>query len=899
MHPLIVRFLRAQVYNQSTTYLTTYAIMGNRFLQTKFHIPAKRAVDVTRLRLLDTLRAGLDTSRKLTLLSAPAGYGKTTLIADWLHRLPSDHHTAWLSLDEKDNDLTRFLGYWLELFGRMDETVGQDARNMLGVMQVPSTASILDALINELAAAELHMIVILDDYHLITNPAVHDALEYFLTHQPSHLHVVITTREDPPLSLARMRARGQMTEIRAHDLRFTLEEATHFFNQSMQLDLNRATIDAIEAQTEGWAAGLQLAALAMQNLSDQHEFVSNFSGNHRYVIDYLLDEVLKQQTPEIRDFLSKTAVLKRFNAELCQAVTENTCSASILSQLERSNLFLIPLDDQRGWYRYHHLFSDALRVGLPAEIETEIQKCAALWFEKQELLEEAIPYWLAVPEPQNAARLIAILATDMIRNGEFRTLLSWLDRLPGHIVITSADLASYKALALLLTGQLTPVQDYLAQISESAYQSRPADQGRLFAIQAWIGMTSGDASSGKIASDALDRLDKEDSYFRLLSLLSLGNSLAWDANLPDSSHIFREAYDLGRQLKQSSMALGALANLAFNLLEQGQLREADSMCRAALEIFVDARGKRLPVLGIIYIPLAYICYEQGKLDEAQLFAQQGIELCQRLFSSAIMGGDAEIVLARIALELGCPAEAFALLESTAQAARQHNLPMVVFKMTIVETELRLLQDQVQEAEIRLQELETLVQSGLPKGGQIVAHLRARYWVASGHPEKALPILDQMERSNRSEQCFRRLIGVHITQAMAYQKQGKDSQAAAAFASALLLAAPEGYQTVFIPHPGRPSQRLLQNSRTLAPGFVNEILQKTTPADEPVPHLIDPLSEQEIRVFKLIVAGKSNQEIASELTISPGTAKWHVHNILQKLGVSNRAQAIVRARELGI
>lgn len=842
---------------------------------------------------------GLRQGQLLTLLSAPAGYGKTTLVTDWVHSLPTDHRIAWLSLDEKDNDLTRLLGYWIEMFRRMDEAMGHDAGNMLGMMQIPSTATILDALINELATVQQQMIVVFDDYHLITNPAVHEALEYFITNQPSQLHLVITTREDPPLPLARMRARGQITEIRAHDLRFTLEEATQFVTQSMRLNLNTETICAIEAHTEGWAAGLQLAALAMQNLTDPQEFVNIFSGSHRYVIDYLLDEVLKQQSQEVRDFLGKTAVLKRFNADLCQSVTQNQCAASILSHLERSNLFLIPLDNQRGWYRYHHLFSDALRVGLAARAEIDVQKCAAIWFEQQELFEDAIPYWLAVPDPQNAARLIGALATDWIKNGEFRTLLHWLDALPEHIVNTSADLASYKALSLLLTGQLTRAQDCVTQISGFNNQSHPAGQGRLFAIQAWIAMTSGDARMGKAASDALNLLDKDDSFFRLLSLLSLGSSFAWDTDLPASSQIFREAYDLGRQLRQPAMALGALANLAFNLLEQGQLRAAESLCRAALEIFVDSRGKHLPVLGIIYVPLAYICYEKGDFAEAQTWAQQGMELCQRLFSIDIMGGDAEIVLARIAFEQGNMQQGFELLESTAQSARQRNIPMVVFKMTVVETELRLLQNQVQEAHLLLQELENSVQSTLPKAGQIVEHLRARYWVASGHPKKAIPILERLEQADREERCFRRLMGVHLTQAIAHQQQGNDSKAASAFESALQLSASEGYQTIFYPHPGRPTQRLLQACRAHAPGFVDKILGKANLIEEAVPPLIDPLSEQEVRVLKLITAGKSNQEIAEELVISVGTAKWHVHNILQKLGVKNRPQAIARARELGI
>ncbi len=244
-------------------------------------------MNIPRPRLLEFLQIGLNEGRKLSLVSAPAGYGKTTLITDWLHSQPTDRHSAWLSLDERDNDLTRFLGYWMEVLGRIDQRLGQDSRSMLGIMPTPSAAVILEGLINDLAGAQTPMVVVLDDYHFITNPAVHETLEYFIDHQPSQLHLVITTREDPPLSLARMRARGQMTEIRAHELRFTLDEASQFFNQSMRLNLNAVTVDTLEARTEGWAAGLQLAALAMQNLTNQQEFLSNFSGSHRYIIDYL------------------------------------------------------------------------------------------------------------------------------------------------------------------------------------------------------------------------------------------------------------------------------------------------------------------------------------------------------------------------------------------------------------------------------------------------------------------------------------------------------------------------------------------------------------------------------------------------------------------------------------
>jgi LuxR family maltose regulon positive regulatory protein len=334
-------------------------------------------------------------------------------------------------------------------------------------------------------------------------------------------------------------------------------------------------------------------------------------------------------------------------------------------------------------------------------------------------------------------------------------------------------------------------------------------------------------------------------------------------------------------------------------LNQGQLHEAEALCRSALTEYVDRRGKRLPILGMIYSPLASICYEKGSLAEAQEFAQTGTELCQRLFSSSIMGKDNEIVLARIAIQRGEAKQAFQLLQATAESARQNNMMMVVYKMAIIEVELHLAQGNLPEAEIGLNKLNALVQSNLLKAEHVVAHLHARYLTASGRFEEAFEILKQLEQADQEEGSIRRLMSVYITEALIYEKQSNMEQATRAFESALRLAASEGYKITFFPQKDRQTRHLLQVTRSVAPTFVDSILEATRSADDFSAQLPDPLSEQEIRVLKLIVAGKSNQEIAEELVISPGTAKWHVHNILQKLGVENRAQAIVRARELGI
>ena len=878
--------------------------MISRFLKTKLHVPAWRTDSVSRPRLLEHLQSGLSEGSKLTLISGPAGYGKTTLVTEWIHTILNDHKTttrvAWLSLDEGDNDPARLLGYVVAALRNIDETLGQSTPSLLGMPQLPPLSTIIDEIINDLAGSEYEIVLFLDDYHVIMNPKLQEALEYFIEHQPPSFHLALTTREDPPFSLARMRAKRQLTEIRAHDLRFTLEEAHQFFSQSMNLSLDGNTINALEARTEGWAVGLQLAALAMQNLPGQQDFLNDFSGSHRYVIDYLLDEVLKRQPPEISEFLNKTAALKRFNAELCQAVTGNTASDVILSQLERCNLFLVPLDNQRGWYRYHHLFANALCASLSPDSEREIYICAARWFEAQGLPAEALPYWLAVPDTNEVERLIGKLAVGLIKNGELQTLLGWLNSLPDQTVDNNPDLASYKALSLLMTGQITQARDYVTKANQRFEgQTKTSGFGCLLAIQAWFGSVGGETRTGELAKAALAQLDESDLFFRILTLITLGDHYAWNADLPASSEVFREAWQLGKQLDHPFIALGSLVNLAFNLLDQGELREAEALCRSALTEYVDQRGKPLPILGMIYSPLATICYEKGNFDEAQVFAQKGSELCQRLFSSAIMGKDNEIVLARIAFQRGDAKQAFEILQSTSQAARQSNMTMIICKMAIIEVELYLAQGNLAEAEIGLNELDALVQHNLPKVEHVVAHLHAIYWALSGAPKKALEILDRLEQANREEGSVRRMIGVYITKALIHQKLSNHEQALRNFEAAIRLAAPEGYRATFYPRGNRQTHHLLWATRSIAPTFVDRILEATRPADEFSAQLPDPLSEQEIRVLNLIVAGKSNHEIADQLVISVGTAKWHVHNILQKLGVDNRTQAIARAHELGI
>ena len=879
--------------------------MTPHLLATKFHIPSRRAGLVVRPRLLEHLQRGLDENRKLTLISAPAGYGKTTLAAEWIANLQSKIANqklkiCWLSLDEADNAPARFMEYFIAALQQVDEGIGQRPLSLLGVPQVASYLVILDELLNDLAGLEFQLCLALDDYHTITSPQIQQAMEYLLDHQPSQLHLIITTRVDPALPLARLRVRGQMTEIRARDLRFTLEEASQFFNQLMRLDLSLDAIRALDARTEGWAAGLQLAALALSDQPDRQDFLSAFGGSHRYVVDYLLDEVLKRQPTEISAFLTQTSILRRFNAGLCQAVTGNPNSAEILSQMERANLFLLPLDETRGWYRYHSLFAEALHLGLDPAEERTMHARAAAWFEGNGWLSEALAHWQAVPEPAQAARLMTQLAPELLRTGEAQTLLGWLNSLPESVLPQSPELVSHHALCLLMTGQPDAARESAARAFAAPSQAK---DGRLLAIQAWFSAAAGSARTMELARLALERLGEGDSFFHALALLALGGQYAWSANLSESSEIFRQTWELGKRMKHPFIALGGLANLAFNLLEKGQLREAESLCRAAFDEFVDSRGRPLPILGILHAPLAAICYEKGSLDEAQNLAERGVALCQRLFSNDIMGGDNEITLARIALERGEPEKGFDLLRAITRSASQRGMTIVVYKMALADAELHLLMGDLPAAGRKLREVEALTRPELSKSSRMAEHLRARLLAAAGETRQALNILHELAQTDQADGALRRHMGIQLTQALVYEQLGDRTRARNLFMEILNLAAVEGYESLFFPHPGRPTRPLLEAARSSAPELVNAILNgkpaEAEPRSAPFEGLPDPLSEQETRVLKLIVAGKSNAEIAADLVISVGTAKWHVHNILQKLGVGNRPEAIARARALGI
>jgi LuxR family maltose regulon positive regulatory protein len=884
--------------------------MTSRFLETKFHIPAKRIGDITRPRLLEIIQTGLSENRKLTLLSAPAGYGKTTIVTDWIHTLTDQYRIAWLSLDKGDNELNRFLSYWISTFRHIDETLGQDAQSMLGMTQILTPTAIMDALINELVELGIPMVLVLDDYHSISNPALHELLAYFIEHQPSHVHLVLTTREDPPLHLARMRTRRQLTEIRAHHLRFTAEEAREFFNRSMHLNLEVESVNSLEERTEGWAAGLQLAAMALQNLPNPQDFIQTFRGSHRYILDYLAEEVLRQQDEGIRNFLLQTAVLEKFSAPLCNAVTGGSNSQDLLSHLEQANLFIIPLDHERIWYRYHHLFADYLQTGLSKSEQALLQEKASRWYEENDLVFEAVKYAFRSGNLEMTADVIerVIQKASAWSGGEITTLVGWLDALPVQLLRSRPVLCLYASRAWYIAGRIELSENYLNLAEQSLRESPTADQptGKLLAIaaerRASLAVLRGDVHVAiERATYAQSQLPEGELYDRARAGAMLGLAYGLSGDLEKANHLLMEVSDLAHTAGVAFMTLVTRCEAALVQIIQGRLSLAAQTVCQAMEL---VGGKQLPSFGFAWFVLAEIAWERDELPLAEQYLRDGMELSRQ----GVLIDDLRyelISLAHLKQSSGDLVAAMSAIEQAHSIVETFGIPRLVTLSGAHRTRIQLANGMLDVANQWAQRYQVLRNSHPAEYTREYEDLTlARVYLANGEYEQALEILSPVFELAEAGGRIRTCIEATILLSLVTRAQNKTTIALNWLVKALTLAEPESFLRLFLDE-GSQVAELLPKVRHEAPKFVDRLLQAfSSQAQATNPktgndRLIAPLSEQEIRVLRLIIAGKSNQEVAEELVISVGTAKWHVHNILQKLGVNNRPQAVARARELGI
>ncbi len=901
-------------------------------LRTKLYIPHPRKDLVFRPRLVDRLTQGLD--KKLTLIAAPAGFGKTTLLSEWIPKSP--RRVTWLFLDEGDNDPTQFWAYFIASLQELHPDLGANALALIQSPQAPPIKSILAELINDLIVFSDRFASVLDDYHFIDSQPIHEALSFLIDHLPANVHLVITTREDPALSLARLRARDQLNEIRTRDLQFTQEETGIFLRDVMGLALSEQDVAVLEDRTEGWAVGLQLAGLSMQRQANLKTFIADFSGSHRHILDYLTDEVLQQQPESIRSFLLHTAILDRLSGPLCDALTQRVGSDKTLAHLEAANLFCIPLDEERRWYRYHHLFSDLLRNQLTRsqpELVPELHRRASRWYEENGYIQAAIEHALQASDLTQAAHLVEQHAMPKLYKGEVAKVLGWFDRLPGSLMQSSPMLCISKAwsLALMHRQRRTEEVEQALQAADAALDLANADvalrnliAGYTMSIQAFL-MKSPALNGEKpekwieIAQKAQQLLPEDEKAIRSVNALNIGDGYATLADLPAAERAFKQTLEDGVAGGDFYAAIYGPINLILITMIKGQLKNALQLCETNIDQFNHLlAGQSFPPIGALYILRGCLLLEENRLAEAEQALTQGLSLVRWTgeFRTHMKGYSALARLRSIQGDWTGMSECIKFLEETrpegalyAQALR-HRLSVhdpVANKASLENAHLWATQEAVRF-------------SNLPDitGVDPVSETHFRAYLSTAHVLTRLATrnpqayslhdlhnyLARQEKFAEAHELIGWLIEMWIIRALMYQVEGRGGDAYPMIQAALSASAPRGYFRIFLDEGDllRPLlesivPRLKDNDLS---AFTKRLLQampgesakgKTDLANEEL------LSERELEVLGLLAAGQTYKEIGQQLFLSLNTVQFHVKNIYSKLMVNKRVQAIEKAREM--
>ena len=851
----------------------------------------------------------------------PAGYGKTVLLADWTRR--GGHSAGWLSLDAGDNDPARFWRHAVAALDRARPGIGDRVAPLLGPPAPSSFQGLVTALINELAGEE-EVLLVLDDYHVIGSAQVHQSLGFLVEHRPAGVGVVLASRSDPPLGLARLRARGQLTEIREAELRFTPAEAGELFQHAASA-LPDASVAALAARTEGWAAGLQLAALSLRGHEDAAAFVAAFTGSHRYVLDYLAEEVLEQQDSRLRTFLLETSVLDRLSGPLCDAVTGGEGSQALLEQTERAGLFLVPLDEVRGWWRYHHLFADLLRARLQQEQPgraAQLHRNAAAWYSEHGLAEDAIGHAAAAGEMLWAARIIE-QHFDLVHRirGEATTIHRWLSVLPAGVVRSRPRLLLAQAHIAADSGDPEAVEPLLdaAECAPRDWADEPfeptAGAAASFLInvpamttlhRSYLAQLHGDAEA--TAAFATQTLAESKPEERALSATAHGFLAVAEwlrGRLTEAERALASSVSGWRETGQLTLIAWGYYQLVLIRRAQGRLDAATLTCEQALDTLVTS-GRPPPAAGPSHAGLAEIAYQRDELDLALRHATEGIALCRQfVYTPPLANGLATLAMIRQAA--GDPAGALEAITEAGQAAPGpagllNPVPARRARLLLAQGDL--------PAATRFAQENGLGPDDEPAYSRESGHLvLARVLLAQDRPGQALALLDRLHAAAKARDRAGSLIETDALRALALAATGEDSVAVTVLAEALLLACPQGYVRVFADE-GSPMAALLgrliaaQRTGRMAAGVPLGYLARLQrafgpgrPARDPVPAgIVDPLTSRELG---LLAAGRSNQAIAGELVVTLDTVKKHVGHVLGKLGAANRTEAVARARELSL
>ena len=879
--------------------------VGAPLVRAKLVMPASAPGYGERARLNAILDRGLDDNVRLMLLSAPPGYGKTLALAGWIESC--GHARAWLSLDAADNDLARFARYLVAALQTVRPGAGDATRDLFGPGAPPDPELVGATLLEGLAANDDPFVLVLDDYHVITAEPIHRLVRVLIESGPPFVHMVLLTREDPPLPLARLRAHGRLVELRANDVRCTADEAASYLaNAGVALPL--PLVERLVDRTEGWIAGLQLAAISLRDHPHPDTMVAAFGGSHRFVFDYLADEVLGGVDDELRAFLIQTSIADRFTMELCRALTGRDDAGLLLERAERANLFLVPLDTERRWYRYHGLFADYLRLHLDDQERRTLQERAAAYFDGVGLASEAIGHALAADAIDMAIDLVECAARPAFEAGELSTLMGWLEALPPERVASSPELTSLTAWARFETGEVAAALD-LARRHLAATSVRGTAEGRLLVLQALMATVTG-SDAEALAAEGL-QLVGDDELFRSRAHQATGLARLARGEYGPAVDALRDGLAAALRAGHPMAVLPAVNALGNALDVAGHRDEAETICRNVLAVHTDAQGRTRPIAWSARVVVGIVRYEANDLAEARRELEGGFEAARALGVGRPMLGWAVSYLALARQATGSP-------EAALEAVRVSSPEVVSTAGPLpglgAETEARLfLMRGDVAAAARWADRAT---PEAPPGSPLLEVLRrsmvvniARVRLAQGRLAEARDLLGETRQAQEAAGAIAELISIGVLEAAVAVAAGQRAPALRALERSVRLAAPGGYIRRFVDD-GRTIAHLLPLVRRLAPAFVDELIAAVSgvaavPTGGAVVwqdgdgQPVEPLTTREIDVLRLMAQGASNADIAAGLTVSVGTAKWHVGHVLAKLGASSRTQALVRAQQLGL
>jgi len=888
-------------------------------LRTKLHIPPLGSTCISRSRLIKRVDEGF--GRKLTLISAPAGYGKSTLLADWVYQ--KKIATAWLSVDANDNDPLQFLTYVILGLQRLKVDTGKAALTLLKSPQPPPIESILVNLINEVRRIPTDYALVLDDYHSIDAKPIHDMIAFLLDHLPERMHLIIATRSDPPFPLARLRSQNQLTELRAAELGFTAAETSALFNENLKLRLSIEDICLLETRTEGWIAGLQLAALSLSGRKDPSVFLKAFKGDHRYIADYLTEEVLNRQPAHLRNFLLQTSILGRLSGAICNAVIQQENGQQILNTLEKANLFVVPLDDERRWYRYHHLFADLLKQRLllsEGDLVPELHRRASQWLRNNGFKNEAVDHAFAAQDYSQAMQLIEEIAESNWDRARESRLLRWFKKLPDRQINANPGLSIFYARELFKSGfpeeaeiRLQAAEKLLESKSISA-SNKKGLHGRIAVIRAYIAARVGDVSHIiHFANQALECLPQKDLMWRSVAATTLGFGYGWAGagDLVKAHQAFSEARKISKAAGNLYYNIFAGSCLGAVMLMQAQLKEAKALSQKVLNLAIENGIEQTGIVGSLYGNLGMILCEWNDFDEGIRSIKKGIELSEFGRDPVILASCQVNLLKAYIYRMDFPA-AFKLMARINECAGNFMLPpWITNVISALNVFIWLATGDLNAAVQWTKERKLSVDNKIENLRELEYLALAHILIVQNQLDDADRLLGRLIENAKAGNRVYFVIEMHLWRVLVSQAKGDTTAARGELKMALSLAEPGGLLMIFVSK-GKPVAELLEeivevkkrDHDDAEAGFSLSYLKKIlsvfkTVTPPKIEGLMDPMSDRELEVLHLIAAGFSNREIAEKLFISLNTVKTHTKNINSKLNVNSRTKAVARAKALGL